>query len=121
VKSRVEPLSIAVSTEQGGTLLTVKGWVTIDSSPTLRDRLLAILRQESPRALTIDLTAVPYIDCSGLATLLEGLKMARAGNTIMRLSLHERPRYLMEVTGLLTLFETPHDGNRGAGSKGQAW
>ena len=121
MKSRGEPLSIAVSAEQRGTVLTVKGWVTIDSSPVLRDRLLAILRQESPPAVTIDLTAVPYIDTSGMATLVEGLKIARAGKTTLRLSLHDRPRYLMEVTGLLTLFETPHDANRGAGSKGQAW
>ncbi len=109
MKSRAEPLSMAVSAGQGVTLLTVKGWVTIDSSPALRDRLLAILRQESPLALTIDLTAVPYIDTSGLATLVEGLKIARAGNITLRLSLHERPRYLMEVTGLLALFEAPHD------------
>ena len=114
-------MSIAVSAEQGGTLLTVKGWVTIDSSPALRDRLLAILRQESPPPLTIDLTAVPYIDCSGLATLVEALKMARAGKTTLRLSLHDRPRYLMEVTGLLPLFEASHNANRGADSKGQTW
>ena len=107
MKSRVEPLSMAVSAEQGGTRLTVKGRVTIDSSPALRDRLLATLRQESPLALTIDLTAVPYIDTSGMATLVEGLKIARASNITLRLSLHERPRYLMEVTGLLALFEGP--------------
>lgn len=121
MKSRVEPLSIAVSAEQEGTLLTVKGWVTIDSSPTLRDRLLSILRQESPPPLTVDLTAVPYIDCSGLATLVEGLKIARAGNTTLRLRVQDRPRYLMEITGLLTLFQAPHNANRGAGSKGHAW
>ena len=100
---------MAVSAEQGGTRLTVEGRITIDSSPALRDRLFDILRQNSPTALIIDLTAVPYIDTSGLATLVEGLKIARAGNIPLRLSLHERPRYLMEVTGLLALFEAPHD------------
>jgi len=121
VKSRVEPLSIAVSATQGGTLLTVKGRVTIDSSPALRDQLLAILRQESPPALTIDLTAVPYIDCSGLATLVEGLKIARASKTTLRLNLHDRPRYLMEVTGLLALFEPPHDTNGDTVPKDDRW
>ena len=117
MKSRVEPLSIVVSAEQGRTRLTVKGWVTIDSSPALRDQLLTILRPKSPPALTIDLTAVPYIDCSGLATLVEGLKLARASQTTLRLSLHERPRYLMEVTGLLALFEAQPDANSGNAPK----
>jgi anti-sigma B factor antagonist len=102
----IEGLSVDVSGGEGGKLLSVKGRITVDSSPTLRDRLLAILRQESPPTLTIDLTAVPYIDCSGLATLVEALKIARAVKTKLRLRLHDRPRYLFEVTGLLPFFES---------------
>src|SRR5215468_10175845 len=101
----VEPLSIDESTEGAAALLTVNGRVTIDSSPALRDRVHAILQRESLPALTIDLTAVAYIDASGLATLVEALKTARANKTTLRLRLHERPRYLLEVTGLLSLFE----------------
>ena len=101
----VEPLSIDMSTEAGEAVLTVNGRVTIDSSPLLRDRLLAILLQEPPPALTIDLTAVPHIDGSGLATLVEALKFARAVKTKFRLRLQERPLYLLQVTGLLQLFD----------------
>lgn len=101
----VEPLSIAVNNGEGGVVLTVNGRVTIDSSPFLRDRLLAILRQEPPPMLTIDLTAVPHIDGSGLATLVEALKFARAVKTKFRLRLQERPLYLLQVTGLLQLFD----------------
>ncbi len=55
----------------------------------------------------LDLSDVPYIDCSGIATLLEALKIARACKTNLRLTgLHDRPLYLLEVTGLLSLFET---------------
>ncbi|SRR6266481_4560015 len=105
----VAPLSIAVSTGEGGTVLTVNGNVTIDSSPALRDRLLAILQQEPLPQLTLDLTAAPYVDCSGLATLVEALKFARAVKTRLRLRLHERPLYLLTVTGLLPLFDTSPD------------
>lgn len=101
----VEPLSIDVRAEEGGAVLTVNGRITIDSSPLLRDRLLAILRQESPSTLTIDLTAVPHVDGSGLATLVEALKFARSVNTKLRLKLQERPLYLLQVTGLLQLFD----------------
>ena len=105
----VEPLSIEVSAEEGGAVLTVNGRVTIDSSPVLRDRLLAILRQESLPTLTIDLTAVPYVDTSGLATLVEALKFARAVKTSLRLRLQERPLYLLQVTGFLQLFDASPD------------
>jgi anti-sigma B factor antagonist len=112
----VEPLSIAESDGEGGTLLTVKGRITIDSSPTFRDRLLVILGG-SQSALTLDLSAVPYIDCSGLATLVEALKIARATKTMLRLRLHDRPRYLLEVTGLLTLFDARRDASAGTIAK----
>jgi anti-sigma B factor antagonist len=120
VKSRmVEPLSIDVRAEEGGAVLTVNGRVNIDSSPALRDRLLAIMQQDSPPLLTIDLSAVPYIDTSGLATLVEALKLARAVKTRLRLRLHERPLYLLKVTGLLPLFDAP-DATAGGVSKEDA-
>ena len=101
----VEPLNIAFNAGEEGAVLTVNGRVTIDSSPALRDRLLSILRQESLATLTVDLTAVPYVDGSGVATLVEALKFARAAKTSLRLKLHERPLYLLQVTGLLPLFD----------------
>ena len=86
-------------------MLTVTGRVTINSSPVLRDELLATLKKEALASLTIDLSAVPYIDCSGLATLVEALRFARSAKVSLRLKLHERPLYLFKVTGLLPLFD----------------
>lgn len=116
----VEPLSIEASTGEGGAVLTVNGRVTIESSPVLRDRLLAILRQEPPSTLTIDLTAVPHVDGSGLATLVEALRFARAVNTRLRLKLGERPLYLLQVTGLLQLFDASPDATAGPVSQDPA-
>src|SRR6266478_517018 len=81
--------------------------VTQDSSPDLRDRLLQVLsEQRSPRVITVDLSGVTYIEASGIATLLEALKIARhrqmtfclqgLGGSVLR---------LFEVTGVLALFE----------------
>lgn len=87
--------------------MSLDGRLTIDSSPLLRDRLLALLHGETLEKLTLDLSDVPYMDVSGVATLLEALKIARARKTGLELTgLHDRPRYLLEVTGLLSLFET---------------
>ena len=99
-----EALDLAVVHDQRSAILTVNGRITIDSSPVFRARLLVILHERVP-SLTVDLTKVPYVDTSGLATLVETLKHARAAGTRLKLMLHERPRYLMEFTGLLPLFD----------------
>jgi len=98
-----------------GTLVRLRGRLSIDSSPAFRDLLLAVLRRQSPAAVIVDLTEVSYMDASGIATLVEGLKTARNRQTTLCLQgLQGRVRHLFEVTGLLTLFET--GGRRSAPS-----
>ena len=93
--------------EEGGVLVSLGGRLTIDSSPELRNQLLAVLYGETLKSLFIDLSDVPYVDLSGVATLLETLRIARSRKTGLQLrGLHDRPSYLLEVTGLLSLFET---------------
>jgi len=101
-------LTISVTRiEEGGALVSLAGRLTIDSSPELRNQLLAVLYGETLKSLIIDLSEVPYVDLSGVATLLETLRVARGRNTNLLLQgLHDRPSYLLEVTGLLSLFET---------------
>ena len=100
-------LSVRVSEVEGSVLVFLSGRVSINSSPGLRDRILEILGRGSLSTLTIDLTEVSFIDLSGIATLLEALKISRGRQTLLQLrGLHSRPRYLLEATGLLGLFET---------------
>src|SRR5262249_28065687 len=82
------------------------GRLDIDSSPELRDRLLALLAKQPPKTLTIDLTEVSYVDTSGLATLLEAFKVARNRESRLCLKgLQVRLIRLFETTGLSTVFE----------------
>jgi len=100
-------LNIRVTDSEEGTLVCLSGRVSVDSSPGLRNRLLAILDRKSLSTLTIDLAEAPYIDCSGIATLVEALRIAHTRKTSLQLrGLHDRLRYLFEVTGLQSLFET---------------
>jgi len=58
-----------------------------------------------------------YIDCSGIATLIEALRIAHQRNSELHLrGLHDGPRHLLEVTGLLRLFDSdgPKDGTSGS-------
>src|SRR5258708_23729041 len=82
------------------------GRITIDSSPGLRVLLLERLKSESCLNLTLDLSAVSYVDTSGLAIFVETLKAARTrGKAFHVAGLTERPRYLLEATRLLRLFD----------------
>ena len=91
----------------------LQGRVDIDSSPNLRDHLLAMLRKPSPpETIIIDLKQVSYIDTSGIATLIEGLKIARIGSISM---------HLQGLQGhLLHLFQTTGEPARGYGQPGSA-
>ena len=106
-------LEITVDESDEGAVVRLRGRLSIDSSPAFRDQLLAVLRRPSARAVVVDLTEVSYIDASGIATLVEGLKIARNGqNTLCLKGLQGRVLQLFEVTGLLDLFET--NGRRSA-------
>ena len=100
-------LTINVTHREGSAVVELNGRVSIDSSPALRDRFLAMLKAEHAEPVTVDLNEVSYIDCSGIATLIEALKIARNRNTTLQLEgLHGRLLHLLEVTGMLSLFGT---------------
>ena len=102
-----QDLSIQVTDIGGGAVVCLGGRVTIDSSPDLRKQLLALLRRRSLPTLIIDLSQLSYIDCSGIATLIEALRIAHQHNTKLQLrGVRDGPRHLLEVTGLLHLFDT---------------
>jgi len=98
-------LQIHVIRDKKGTLVQLNGCLNIDSSPSLRDRLLTILQPEAPEVLTVDLSEVSHVDSSGIATLIEALKIARARNTNLSLKgLQGRLLHILEVTGIAALF-----------------
>lgn len=100
-------ISIIVDHSGSDALVRLNGRIDVDSSPDLRDRLSAILSERPlPRVITVDLAGVPYIETSGIATLVEALRIARHGQTIVCLQgLRGSVLRLFEVTGVLPLFE----------------
>jgi anti-anti-sigma factor len=98
---------LRVDREQPGATYEVwlSGRIDIESAPDMGKVLLHRLRLPACRTLTIHSEGVVYIDVAGLATLLEILKAARLlGKQLLLNGLRERPRYLLEVTRLLHLF-----------------
>jgi anti-sigma B factor antagonist len=95
-------------------VVRLSGRVDVDSSPDLRDRLRTLLSQEElPQAIIVDLAAVPYIETSGVATLIEALRIARHRQVKFRLQgLTGATLRLFEVTGVLALFEASGSGQK---------
>jgi anti-sigma B factor antagonist len=103
---------------EGGALASVFGRIDLDSSPALRERLLALLQSPHPKVVSIDLSGVNHIDSSGVATLIEALKIARDDGTDLRLQgLHDRLLHLFESTGILALFNGSVGTTRRCGSE----
>ena len=108
--------SISITVDHCGSdaLVRLNGRIDVDSSPDLRDCLLAILSEERlPRAITVDLAGVPYIETSGIATLVEALRIARHHQAIFCLQgVSGSVLRLFEVTGVLALFEASDCGQK---------
>jgi len=86
--------------------VSLSGSITIDSTPDLRLLLLQRLQSSNCQSLTLDFYGVTFIGTSGLAMLVDLLKAARGlGKTFHLSRLRERPRYLLEATHLLHLFD----------------
>ena len=60
-------------------VIQLKGEVDLSCSPQARKQILKALSNQ--RHLLIDLSAVEYIDSSGVASLVEGYQMARNKQT----------------------------------------
>ena len=102
---RIEKSGMKTVANENGALASLYGRIDIDSSPAVRDQLIALLQGQHPRRVSIDLSGVTHIDSSGVATLIEALKIARNCKTQLRLQgLHDRLHRLFEATGILTLF-----------------
>lgn len=98
-------INVSVVENKNDAVVYLSGPVDIDSSPVLRDRLLALLKNGGPRRVSVDLSAVTNIDSSVVATLIEALRIAHARKTELRLQgLHDDLLRIFELTGILPLF-----------------
>lgn len=60
-------------------IVALSGEIDLQTSPSVRQAILETLTKKQP--MVIDLTAVRYIDSSGVASLVEGFQTARTQKT----------------------------------------
>jgi anti-sigma B factor antagonist len=88
------------------TILDVSGDIDLASSPDLRKALLRELRELRIPRVVLNLKAVEYVDSSGVASLVEGLKASRdVGSRLILLGLNTAVREVLQLSKLLRIFE----------------
>lgn len=86
-------------------LAIVVGDIDLARSMDFQRDLLDIL-DSKPRRLVIDLSGVPYMDSSGVASLVKLMARARKGNIVLSLAcLTDRVRGVFEITRLDNVFQ----------------
>jgi anti-sigma B factor antagonist len=92
--------------------VSIRGRITVNNSDEMRRKLQAALAS-TPAQVTVDLSEATYIDTSGVATLLEAVRIARGqGTRLVLAGLNGQPRYLFEVTEFDRLFEIAPEETR---------
>lgn len=98
------------STPHGDTLvLEPNGDIDLSRSPLMRKRIAEAVAAK-PTRLVIDLSKVPYMDSSGVATLVEALQHARRGGwKLVLCDLHPKVRSIFQIAKLESVFTIAAD------------
>lgn len=86
-------------------VVDVEGEIDLSCSGAFQQSLLAVM-DDKPERIVVNLTGVPYMDSSGVASLVKVLARTRRSGTQLRLTgLCDRVRSIFEITRLDSVFE----------------
>ena len=110
-------MQIAARTATGGTILDITGDIDLAHSPAVRKALLSEIREKKTPKVFLNLEKVRYIDSSGIASLVEGLKASRdQGSRLILYGLSKSVREVMELSRLQKIFEIHESEAQALGS-----
>ena len=93
-----------MSLPEANNVLPLEGEIDLHVSPRISAALAAMIEQKPPR-LVVDLSAVTYIDSSGLAVLIEGMQNVEAyGGKFVLAGIQENVKPIFEIARLDQVF-----------------
>ncbi len=99
-----ESIAVDISFLEDGVLLAPKGEIDLSRSPALRQTITRV-QEDRPRRLVIDLSGVPYMDSSGVATLIEAMRTAQESDgQLIICGLQDKVRSIFEIARLDMVF-----------------
>jgi len=97
-------MEVETSVDNGVHIFKIDGDIDMKNSRQLREKLQTALKGR-PKAMLIDLSACPYIDSSGIATLVEALQNLRSWSGKMAIARpSQRVKDIFEIAHLDGIF-----------------
>jgi len=88
------------------TIFDLSGDIDFANSPEVRQSLLREIRESPAQRVVVNLSQVRYIDSSGVASLVEGLKASRdLGSRFGLFGLSTAARETLQLSRLIKVFE----------------
>lgn len=110
-------MNYPVSTQGSFAIVSLTGEVDLHTSPKARQQILDQLT--AGRNVLVDLSQVEYIDSSGIASLVEGLRMAKGNSQQFGLVGVSKPAMqvlqLAKLDKVFPIFDSVSDGIGGGG------
>ena len=96
-------MAYEIRSQGNATIVALSGDVDLDSSPQVRSVLLDSVRDK--RVVLVEMSAVSYIDSSGVASLIEAYQTAKSLNTRFGIvGLSGAPLQVIQVAQLEKIF-----------------
>ena len=99
------------------TIFDLSGDIDFANSPVVRDSVLREIRESRTPRVVVNLSKVRYMDSSGVASLVEGLKASRdLGSRFILVGLSTSAREVLQLSRLLKVFEIYDSEEQAVGS-----
>lgn len=99
-----DAINVETKMTADGAILSPVGEIDLGRAPAFREHLYTA-QQKKPKRLIVDLGQVPYMDSSGVATLVEAMQTARrSGSKLVLCNMQARVRSIFEIARLDSVF-----------------
>ena len=99
------------------TIFDLSGDIDFANSPVVRDSVLREIRESRTSRVVVNLSQVRYMDSSGVASLVEGLKASRdLGSRFILVGLTKTTREVLQLSRLIRVFEVYDDEDQAMAS-----
>lgn len=99
-------MQISIRSVDNATIVDVSGDIDLSNSPEMRKVILHEVRDKRSPRLVLNLSEVKYIDSSGVASLIEGLKASRdLDSRFILVGLTGPAREVLQLSRLVKVFE----------------
>ena len=106
VGGNLRPVNLELETDKRGdrSVVTLRGEIDVYTAPRLRQALIDLVEGGATQ-IVVDMSAVDFLDSTGLGVLVGGLKRVKSNDGELRLVVsQDRIMKIFDITGLAKVF-----------------